>query len=234
MAGCYSKWLESCDSIDTGARGDLILAGMTLLHEAVEQKKYDVRLVERNIARGVITAQDAQQAGQELPDDAENAEYVSIDALMADQTGVIAKGLPSFDRLAAIAIGKADTETHMEQFLRAVGCNWLVCLAVWIALAATSVSGKILAIIFPITAFVAMGFDHVVANMFFLPAAMFTGAGDVPFTNVLLNLIYAFLGNAVGAGLFVAGAYWYLYGQSRPESAPAAEREPARAGRSAG
>lgn len=138
--------------------------------------------------------------------------------VMADKTGVIAKGLPTFDRLAAIALGKADTETHMEQFLRAVGCNWLVCLAVWLALAATTVSGKILAIVFPITAFVAMGFDHVVANMFFLPAAMFTDAGGISFAHTLDNLIFAFLGNAVGAGVFVAGAYWYLYLQPRQQS----------------
>ena len=100
-----------------------------------------------------------------------------------------------------------------------------MCLAVWLALAATSVSGKILAIVFPITAFVAMGFDHVVANMFFLPAAMFTDAGAISFVHTLDNLVFAFLGNAVGAGVFVAGAYWYLFiqpTQSAPE--PARER----------
>jgi formate transporter len=133
---------------------------------------------------------------------------------LADQTGVLAKGTPGWTRLGAIALGKATTETHWEQFIRAVGCNWLVCLAVWLALAATDVAGKILAIIFPITAFVAMGFDHVVANMFFLPAAMFLDAGGVSGTHMILNLIMAFLGNAVGAGLFVAGAYWYLYGKA--------------------
>ena len=81
-------------------------------------------------------------------------------------------------------------------------------------------SGKILAIIFPITAFVALGFDHVVANMFFLPLAVFEGAGHVTFANTVENLIFAFLGNAVGAGLFVAGAYYSLYGNlahDRPE-----------------
>jgi formate transporter len=47
-----------------------------------------------------------------------------------------------------------------------MGCNWLVCLAVWMALAADDIAGKVLAIFFPVMAFVAMGFDHVVANMF--------------------------------------------------------------------
>ena len=98
---------------------------------------------------------------------------------LAVQTGVIgarrgsgSAGL-TYERLAAIAAAKATVESHWQVFLRGVGCNWLVCLAVWMSLAAKSVSGKILAIFFPIMAFVAMGFDHVVANMFFLPAAMF-------------------------------------------------------------
>ncbi|WP_375489572.1 formate/nitrite transporter family protein [uncultured Jatrophihabitans sp.] len=136
--------------------------------------------------------------------------------VLADKTGVIKKGADgtagaSWIRLGALAMGKASTETHVEQFLRAIACNWLVCLAVWLAMAAMSVSGKILAILFPITAFVALGFDHVVANMFFLPLAEFVGAGSVTTGQTVLNLIFAFLGNAVGAGVFVAGAYWYLY-----------------------
>jgi formate/nitrite transporter len=141
--------------------------------------------------------------------------------VLADQTGVIKKGAPGtaglgWTRLDSIAAGKAVTETHLEQFLRAMGCNWLVCLAVWLALAAMTVSGKILAIVFPITAFVALGFDHVVANMFFLPLAMWEHAGGVTFSNMLLNLVFAYLGNAVGAAVFVAGAYWYLYLKDAP------------------
>jgi formate/nitrite transporter len=146
---------------------------------------------------------------------------VFVAYVLADRTGVIAKtgGLTatqSYARLGAITMSKAVSETHMEQFLRAMGCNWLVCLAVWLALAARDVAGKILAIIFPITAFVALGFDHVVANMFFLPAAMFLHTGGVTFSNMVLNLIMAYLGNAVGAGVFVAGAYWYMYLRDQP------------------
>ncbi len=145
--------------------------------------------------------------------------------VLADKTGVIKEGAPgtagaAWTRLGALTMGKAVTETHTEQFLRAIGCNWLVCLAVWLAFAATSVSGKILAILFPITAFVALGFDHVVANMFFLPLAVFEGAGDVTFANTVENLIFAFLGNAVGAGVFVAGAYYYLYGNNVSNDRP--------------
>jgi formate/nitrite transporter len=149
--------------------------------------------------------------------------------LLADQTGLFAKDSPNWIRLGAIASGKGIDETHWEQFVRAVGCNWLVCLAVWCALAAVSVGGKILAIVPPITAFVALGFDHVVANMFFLPAAMMVNAGDLTLGDTVLNLIFAFLGNALGAGIFVAGAYFYLYGtRGRPGSSAGAPTTPIR------
>ncbi len=144
--------------------------------------------------------------------------------VLADKTGVIGTAmskagtspLSNYTRLASITVGKAVTETHLEQFLRAVGCNWLVCLAVWLALAAHDVAGKILGIILPLTAFVALGFDHVVANMFFLPLAMMQHVPGVTFSNTVLNLVWAFLGNAVGAGLFVAAAYWFTYLRVRP------------------
>ena len=145
--------------------------------------------------------------------------------VFAVKTGVIgtaasAEGttpLANFTRLAAVAKGKVVTESSVEVFLRAIACNWLVCLAVWLAIAATTVSGKILGIVFPITAFVALGFDHVVANMFFLPAAIFVHAPGVTLANTVVNLIFAFLGNLVGAVLFVASAYWYLYLQGKPD-----------------
>jgi formate transporter len=129
---------------------------------------------------------------------------------LADQTGILADDA-HLTRLQEIATLKGQTETEWQIFLRAVGCNWLVCLAVWMALGATDVAGKILAIFFPIMAFVAMGFDHVVANMFFLPAAIFTGAGDVTWGDTVHNWLFAGLGNFVGAAIFVSGAYWFLY-----------------------
>jgi formate/nitrite transporter len=151
---------------------------------------------------------------------------------LAVQTGVIghsgasgAAGL-TYERLASIATGKAVTESHWQVFLRAIGCNWLVCLAVWMSLAAKSVSGKILAIFFPIMAFVAMGFDHVVANMFFLPAAMWAGVPGIGWGNTLLNWLFAGVGNLVGAVVFVATSYWYLFLKDQPDTVTAAE-EPA-------
>jgi formate transporter len=78
-------------------------------------------------------------------------------------------------------------------------------------------------------AFVAMGFDHVVANMFFLPAAIFVGVPDLGWDDAVLNWLFAGLGNLVGAVVFVATSYWYLFLRDQPdqvaaESAPDAER----------
>jgi formate/nitrite transporter len=129
---------------------------------------------------------------------------------LAVKTGVVTEAMP-LERLTKIAEGKAIKETELQIFLRALGCNWLVCLAVWLALAAEDIGGKILAIFFPIMAFVAMGFDHVVANMFFLPAAIFAGVDSISWWDAIHNWIFAYLGNFVGAAVFVASAYWYLY-----------------------
>ncbi|MCW2742279.1 MAG: focA [Blastococcus sp.] len=151
---------------------------------------------------------------------------------LAVQTGVIGHSGASgnagltYERLAAVAGAKATGESHWQVFLRGVGCNWLVCLAVWMSLAATSVSGKILAIFFPIMAFVAMGFDHVVANMFFLPAAIWAGVPDIGWDDTLWNWLFAGVGNLVGAVIFVATSYWYLFLKDQPDEAAAAAQEP--------
>src|SRR3712207_56094 len=121
-----------------------------------------------------------------------------------DSTG--SAGL-TFARLAESADGKTH-HTAWETFLRGVGCNWLVCLAVWMSLATTSVAGKILAVFFPVMAFVAMGFDHVVANMFFLPAAQFAGVEGANWGDTLTNWLLAGAGNLVGAVVFVGTSYW--------------------------
>jgi formate transporter len=143
---------------------------------------------------------------------------VFVAYFLAEQTGVVTDEMP-LARLTEIAMTKAVEETEWQIFLRAVGCNWLVCLAVMLALAAEDVAGKILAIFFPIMAFVAMGFDHVVANMFFLPAAIFAGV-DITWWDAIHNWIFAFLGNLVGAAVFVAGAYWFLYAREDEPDEP--------------
>jgi formate/nitrite transporter len=152
---------------------------------------------------------------------------------LADQTGIVTQKLP-LERLTDIAVLKGHTETEWEIFLRAVGCNWLVCLAVWLAIGAEDIGGKILAIIFPITGFVAMGFDHVVANMFFLPAAVYAHVPGITWGSVVNNWVFAFLGNFVGAGVFVAGFYWFLYlrGRDNLTTADGVEVTPTTSGRS--
>jgi formate/nitrite transporter len=154
---------------------------------------------------------------------------------LAVQTGVIGdagahagtSAALTHDRLAAIALDKATAHTAWQTFLRALGCNWLVCLAVWMSLAAKSVSGKILAIFFPIMAFVAMGFDHVVANMFFLPAAIFADVPGIGWDDVVRNWLLAGLGNLVGAVVFVATSYWYLFLKDKPEEQSATTQQEA-------
>jgi formate/nitrite transporter len=150
---------------------------------------------------------------------------VFVAYFLAVQTGVIGPAdaeagttaALTHERLAFIALDKSSEHTAWQTFLRGVGCNWLVCLAVWMSLAATTVSGKILAIFFPIMAFVAMGFDHVVANMFFLPAAIFAGVPDLTWSDALLNWLLAGTGNLVGAVIFVSTSYWYLFLKDQPE-----------------
>ena len=109
-----------------------------------------------------------------------------------------------------IATGKVSL-TWFEAFVRATLCNALVCLAVWLSMSAHRVTGKILAIIFPITAFVALGFEHSVANMYFLPLGWLLGAEAVTFSAVSANLVPVTLGNIVGGSVFVALVYWLVY-----------------------
>jgi formate/nitrite transporter FocA (FNT family) len=92
-------------------------------------------------------------------------------------------------------------------------CNALVCLAVWLAMGGRTVTDKVLAIVFPITAFVTMGLEHSIANMFFLPYALILeGLGDAHFiVGALCNLVAVTLGNLLGGTVLVAGVYWLAY-----------------------
>jgi formate transporter len=99
-----------------------------------------------------------------------------------------------------------------EAFTRGVLCNALVCLAVWLAIGARSVTDKILAILFPITAFVAIGFEHSIANWFFLPFGFALDEhGAVSLFGIVRNLATVSAGNIVGGTLLVAGVYWVAY-----------------------
>ncbi len=115
------------------------------------------------------------------------------------------------DTLAkVVAIAKAkDALPFGVAFVSAIGCNWLVCLAVWLAYGAHDFAGKILGIWFPIMTFVAIGFQHVVANMYVIPSAIFEG--QVTWGQYFPNFVSVLLGNIVGGALFVGLAYFITY-----------------------
>lgn len=117
-----------------------------------------------------------------------------------------------------IATHKAH-DTFIQAFVSGIGCNWLVALAVWLSYGAKDIGGKVLGIWFPTMAFVAIGFQHVVANMFLIPAAIFAGA-DLTWMDYFHNFVPVWLGNLVGGSVFVAGIYFMAYLKNSP--APAA------------
>ncbi|CAE6724028.1 formate/nitrite transporter family protein [Nitrospira defluvii] len=109
----------------------------------------------------------------------------------------------------------------MAAFARGMLCNVLVCLAVWLCMGARTVADKILAILFPISAFVACGFEHSVANMFFLPLGLALAAGgpaSFSIADALSNLALVTLGNIIGGTVLVALVYWFIYLRTAPQT----------------
>jgi formate transporter len=109
----------------------------------------------------------------------------------------------------------------MTLFFKAVLCNVLVCAAVWLAYAGRSVTDKLLAVLLPVSAFIAAGFEHCVANMYFLPMAwLLVQTGHAPpnfdvsaitISGIIHNLVPVTLGNIVGGAGFVGAFYWAVY-----------------------
>lgn len=115
---------------------------------------------------------------------------------------------------AAAALAEAKIKIpFFAALLRGIGCNWLVCLAVWLALASDDIGGKILGIWFPIMAFVTLGLEHSIANMFFIPLGMFNGAQVSIGQFLWNNLVPVTIGNIIGGAGFVGTVYWWLYGR---------------------
>jgi formate transporter len=126
------------------------------------------------------------------------------------------------------ALTIADNKSGLD-FFQAIAlgilCNALVCMAVWLTFSARSTIDKIAAILFPITAFVAAGFEHSIANMYFVPIGLFIQAFDPAFTAatglalpnltwgafLINNLIPVTIGNIIGGTLFVAAIYWSIF-----------------------
>ena len=131
---------------------------------------------------------------------------------------------------AALATASAKTSLGFVQaFTLGVLCNLLVCLAVWLSFSARTTTDRILAVIPPVTAFVACGFEHSIANMYFIPIGLFIkawapeafwtalgkSAGDYPGLTwqafAARNLVPVTLGNIVGGALLVGAVYWFVY-----------------------
>ncbi len=102
-------------------------------------------------------------------------------------------------------------EGFWKAFLKGVGCNLLVNLAILLSVFSTEFAGKIIGIWFPIMAFVALGFEHSVANMYFIPVAIFTGSHISWFEFLFYNLFPVTFGNILGGFVFIGLVYWYLY-----------------------
>lgn len=96
-------------------------------------------------------------------------------------------------------------------FMKGIGANWLVCLGMWMGYAAKDIIGKCVAIWIPVMIFVTLGYEHSIANLFFVPAAIYSGASILWSDFIFQNLIPSTLGNLVGGAGFVGTLYWYLY-----------------------
>ncbi|EED93736.1 formate/nitrite transporter family member [Thalassiosira pseudonana CCMP1335] len=115
---------------------------------------------------------------------------------------------------ASVAIATAKCSLPFETaFVRGILCNWLVCMAVYMASGCASLAGKMVAVWFPISAFVALGLDHSVANMFIIPLGMMRGAQITVGDFITKNLIPVTLGNIVGGALCVMGIYGSAFGK---------------------
>jgi formate/nitrite transporter len=146
--------------------------------------------------------------------------------------------------VGAAALATANVKTGLG-FVQAVAlgtlCNALVCLAVWLTLSARTVADKVLAIVPPIAAFVAAGFEHSIANMYFIPMGLFikAGAPDLFWTQigktaadypnltwerfVVGNLVPVTIGNIIGGAVLVGIVYWFVYLRGRTHTAATRE-----------
>lgn len=134
----------------------------------------------------------------------------SVSVVLAKLAGVFLLGGGAVGETAA-RIATVKMQVPLQQaFFSGIMCNALVCLAIWLSFAARSATGKMLAIVFPISAFVTLGFEHSVANMYFIPAGMMAGASP-DFYAYGTRLLAVTAGNIVGGSLGVAIVYWIIY-----------------------
>ena len=129
---------------------------------------------------------------------------------------------------AAFVMKMAITKTHVDfakVMLRAVGCNWMVCLAVWLSFMATDIFSKCFVIWFCITVFICIGFEHIVVNMFAIPLGMLAGAPvSIGPEFIGRNLVPVTIGNLLGA-LCLALPFWAAHGKTYMDTKLALEEQ---------
>jgi formate/nitrite transporter len=124
-------------------------------------------------------------------------------------------------KVVQIAVAKQELP-FVTALLRGVLCNVLVCMAVWMAMGGRSVTDKAVAVVLPVMAFVAAGFEHSIANMYLMPLAMLlqhdglTGHAAITWGGMLGNLLPVILGNVLGGAVLVAGVYHVIYKRQPP------------------
>ncbi|MCM1521546.1 MAG: formate/nitrite transporter family protein [Muribaculaceae bacterium] len=123
-------------------------------------------------------------------------------------------GLTATDPWHSAIIRIAQAKVSMSWwtvFLKAIGANWCVCLAVWLALSGKSFTAKALGCWIPVMAFVALGYEHCIANMFFIPLGMMEGADVGIWQSITSNFIPSTLGNIAGGAILVGAVSAYLH-----------------------
>lgn len=123
-------------------------------------------------------------------------------------------GLTAADPWHSAIIRTAEAKVSMPWmtvFLKGIGANWCVCLAVWLALSGKTLLEKAFGCWLPVMTFVALGYEHCIANMFYIPLGMFEGADIEVMQSVTANFIPATLGNIVGGALLVGAVHAYLH-----------------------
>lgn len=148
-------------------------------------------------------------------------------AYMMNMSGLFNSG---DNMLGGITLKIAAYKTHLtfsQAFYLGIMCNWLVCIAVWMSYGAKDIIGKCFAIFFPISLFITSGFEHSIANMYYIPAgilaksnASWVEASGLTAeklahlnwnTFITKNLVPVTIGNIVGGVILVAGVYWFTY-----------------------
>ncbi|MEN3929834.1 formate/nitrite transporter family protein [Microvirga sp. W0021] len=152
-------------------------------------------------------------------------------ALIVFLSGQYMQGHGAVGEMALYYASSKATLPSDQAFFMGIMCNVLVCLGAWVGYAGRTVADKVLAIVFPIGAFVAAGFEHCVANMYFVPLGLFIkwwapekfwidikqAAPEIPVDHFIQNLGVVTLGNVVGGGICIGLMYWIAYRRPKQE-----------------